>query len=348
MRKITIITLLISLAFAVSGCGGKGGLAASGQQSAGSGCTYDFPQAGFGFELPEGVEITKGYVSSYDMGEISYNGHISMGWPVYWNFTEDELDNLTEADYDKVHTGTSFMILCSGEGRDFEKTKADYIAQIEKETGETISDEEIASLDELVLIHQEGDYTWYLAKNDKTEDIPEENQKEYDAFFDATDEIVKNMKFYEPQIWRGGDEGTAISFTTTDLDGNAVDSKDLFAQNKITMINIWGTYCGPCIEEMPELEEISRDYADKGVGVVGLVVDVTEGNDSKLSEANDIIRDTGVTYMNIKAWDGFTDQLSAPGTPTTYFVDSNGKLVGDPIVGANIMKYRQTLDDLSK
>jgi len=54
----------------------------------------------------------------------------------------------------------------------------------------------------------------------------------------------------------------------------------------------------------------------------------------------------GVTYQNLKAWDGFKDQLAAPGTPTTYFVGSNGNLVGDPIVGANVMKYRQTLDEL--
>ena len=58
-------------------------------------------------------------------------------------------------------------------------------------------------------------------------------------------------------------DGSSISFQTTDLDGNAVDSKDLFAKNKITMINIWGTYCGPCVEEMPEIEVISKEYADK-------------------------------------------------------------------------------------
>ena len=140
--------------------------------------------------------------------------------------------------------------------------------------------------------------------------------------------------------------GSSISFQTTDLDGNAVDSKELFAKNKITMINIWGTYCGPCVEEMPEIEVISKEYADKGAAVVGLVVDVTEADDSKLADAHDIVKDTGVTYLNLKAWDGSNSQLAAPGTPTTYFVDSEGNLVGDPIVGANVAKYRETLDGL--
>ena len=141
--------------------------------------------------------------------------------------------------------------------------------------------------------------------------------------------------------------GTSISFKTTDLDGNAVDSKELFAQNKITMINIWGTYCGPCVEEMPEIEVISKEYADKGVAVAGLVVDVTESDDSKLADAHDIVKDTGVTYLNLKAWDGSGDQLPAPGTPTTYFVESDGNLVGNPVVGASVDKYRQTLDELT-
>jgi thiol-disulfide isomerase/thioredoxin len=133
--------------------------------------------------------------------------------------------------------------------------------------------------------------------------------------------------------------GSGISFKTTDLEGNAVDSKELFAKNKVTMINIWGTYCGPCVEEMPELEQMSKEYADKGAAIVGLVVDVTEADDSKLAEAKSIVKDTGVTYVNLKAWDGFKDQLAAPGTPTTYFVDSNGNIVGTPIVGALPEEY---------
>ena len=141
-------------------------------------------------------------------------------------------------------------------------------------------------------------------------------------------------------------DGSSISFQTTDLDGNAVDSKELFAKNKITMINIWGTYCGPCVEEMPEIEVISKEYADKGAAVAGLVVDVTETDDSKLADAEDIVKTTGVTYLNLKAWDGSNSQLPAPGTPTTYFVDSEGNLVGDPIVGANVAKYREALDGL--
>ncbi|MBQ6370059.1 MAG: TlpA family protein disulfide reductase [Firmicutes bacterium] len=356
MKKKTVlagILLAMSLMFVLAGCGGseKAETEAGDTQETqpvGSGCAYDFPKTGFGFDLPEGVEITKGSIDPYDIGEIQYGSNLSMAWPVYWNCTEEERASLTEADADKVHTGGSFMIFCSGDGRDLEQTKQAYATQIKEETGEELSEEEIALLDEFEQIHQEGEYTWYVLKQPKSEGIPKDYQAEYDAFYDATDEILKNMTFYVPQVWRGGSDGSDVRFEATDLDGNAVDSEGLFSQNKITMINIWGTYCGPCINEMPELQKIHQEYADKGVTVVGLVIDVPEGNDAQLAEAKSIIKDTGVTYLNLRAWEGYNEQLAAPAVPTTYFVDSQGKLVGDPIVGANVTKYRSTLEEFLK
>lgn len=77
------------------------------------------------------------------------------------------------------------------------------------------------------------------------------------------------MKFYTPQAWTGTAEGADVAFETTDLDGNPVNSAQLFSQNKITMINIWATTCGPCIEEMPELEKMNQEFQKKGGAIVG-------------------------------------------------------------------------------
>ena len=55
----------------------------------------------------------------------------------------------------------------------------------------------------------------------------------------------------------------AVIFETTDIDGNQVSSADIFSQHKITMVNIWGTFCGPCIDEMPDLEVLSGRLAEK-------------------------------------------------------------------------------------
>ena len=69
--------------------------------------------------------------------------------------------------------------------------------------------------------------------------------------------------------------GDLIAFDTSDLDGNKV-TEALFADNRVTMINIWGTFCPPCIREMPDLGQLSTDYKAKGVQLVGVVIDALD------------------------------------------------------------------------
>ena len=68
-----------------------------------------------------------------------------------------------------------------------------------------------------------------------------------------------------------------------------------------------------------------------------------------LQEAQAIVKDTGVTYLNLCSWDGFDEMLACIGTPTTYFVDSHGKLLGEPVLGAYPEKYKEFMEEyLSK
>lgn len=60
-----------------------------------------------------------------------------------------------------------------------------------------------------------------------------------------------------------------ISFETTDLDGNVVRSADVFKGHRLTMVNVWGTFCGPCIGEMPELEKLNYRLKQKDCAIVG-------------------------------------------------------------------------------
>ena len=136
-----------------------------------------------------------------------------------------------------------------------------------------------------------------------------------------------------------------ISFESTDLDGNVISSEELFAENPVTMVNVWGTFCGPCIEEMPEIEQINKEYAEQGAAVCGLVCDMPEGDDSLLQDALDIIDETGVTYLNLYWSSDMESQLNVTAVPTTFFVDSEGNLLGEPIVGADPDSYREALDE---
>ncbi len=135
-------------------------------------------------------------------------------------------------------------------------------------------------------------------------------------------------------------EGPGImgEFETQDLYGTTL-TQDIFAEYDITMVNIWGTYCPPCIEEMPHLGELSTEYAENGVQIVGLVIDVL-GMDGNVDEtqkelAVDIIDSTGAHYTHILPSEEMNSLLSqTTAVPTTFFVDSEGRQVGMTYVGS--------------
>ena len=130
------------------------------------------------------------------------------------------------------------------------------------------------------------------------------------------------------------------TFTTKQLDGTNAD-QTIFAANKLTMVNIWGTYCGPCLYEMPYLGELAAEYADKGFGIVGIPVNIAafDGsvNASLFQEAKDIVTETGANYPHlVPSREMIINKLqNVMYVPETVFVDSEGKQVGESVVGAH-------------
>ncbi|MCR5343422.1 MAG: redoxin domain-containing protein [Butyrivibrio sp.] len=139
--------------------------------------------------------------------------------------------------------------------------------------------------------------------------------------------------------------GRQLSFVTQDLDGNVVSSEDLFAPCEITMVNVWATWCGFCVGELSELEQINDRLAAKNCQIVGVCADV-EDEDS-LNEATALLQENGVTYTNLITWDEWYETLDmSEGCPTSFFVNSNGELVGNPISGALVDEYEDYIDAL--
>lgn len=122
------------------------------------------------------------------------------------------------------------------------------------------------------------------------------------------------------------------TFTTETLDGEEV-TQDIFAEADLTMVNIWGTFCGPCINEMPDLGEISREYEDKGFQIIGMLCDVTEAGDETALE---IVNETQADYMHVVASDDLMSGILqyVTNVPTTIFVDSEGNMVGEAQLGS--------------
>ena len=125
-------------------------------------------------------------------------------------------------------------------------------------------------------------------------------------------------------------ESGKVVFTAKDLDGKEFTSEQVFKDNKITMVNVWATYCPPCINEMPMLETLSKKFSEGGYGLIGIIAD----GDTKSKDAKEIIKATGVTYPNICLNEDLQRLLQIQVTPTTYFVDKKGNILGEPIYGA--------------
>ena len=140
------------------------------------------------------------------------------------------------------------------------------------------------------------------------------------------------------------------AFEGKDLDGNTVKSSELFSKNAVTVVNFWFTTCNPCVGELSELDALNKELAKKGGALIGVNTFTLDGDETAISEAKDVLAKKGVTYQNVYfASDGeagkFTTNIFA--YPTTYVVDRNGNIVGDPIVGAiTEKKQAETLQKL--
>lgn len=127
------------------------------------------------------------------------------------------------------------------------------------------------------------------------------------------------------------------AFEGKDLDGGKVKSDRLFSGNSVTVVNFWFTTCSPCVGELGELDKLNRQLAEKGGAVVGVNTFTLDGDKTAISEAKEILEKKKASYRNIWfASDSEAGKFTSGiySYPTTYVVDRNGNIVGEPIVGA--------------
>ena len=157
------------------------------------------------------------------------------------------------------------------------------------------------------------------------------------------DEYLAGIEFVElqlPKVQKAADiDASAFgALTLQDVNGEKVKLSDVFAKNKLTMVDIWKTDCTVCVQEMPGLEELSKQYADQGFGVLSVCVDVVDDDgsidDDLLYDAQDIVRTTGITYTTVLADKDFRCLTDVVSTPTVIWVDSEGNIVDGPQRGS--------------
>ena len=199
-----------------------------------------------------------------------------------------------------------------------------------------------------VLVRKYG-YVYLLKVMENSTDGMDD--EEIEVFRDCQKYIeksIRKIRIEEPVVKSGsgsGDNSLVFpQFESPTLDGTPV-TNDIFSGKDITMIHIWGTFCTPCIEEMPSLAEWVKSLP-KNVQVLGVVCDVGSLDDSSEKEAAEqIIKECGVEFPNVIASGGILTYLTAVQfVPTTIFVDSTGTIVGEAIVGARLEDYKKAVE----
>ena len=123
---------------------------------------------------------------------------------------------------------------------------------------------------------------------------------------------------------------------TEDLNGNKVDSS-IFSKYKLTVVNVWNTGCTPCVDEIPTLDKLNKEYEKKGVSIKGLLLESGVGlNDEEKKTVEDILKKAKSTYQQLTVSEDMLQDktLILQSFPTTFFVDKDGNIV-DSIEGSN-------------
>ena len=190
-------------------------------------------------------------------------------------------------------------------------------------------------------------YNFVWSYMNKAEGLTGEDQEIYDKLYEDLENVKKSIKVAKP-LSVDGESGAAakFDFDTKDIYGKDFSAKEYLAEHEYTIMNVWGTFCGPCKAEMPDLAKVYEEYKDK-IGFLGVVSDVAP-EDDKMSDAmkqnrddiialgKRIIEDKGCAYPNLIPTQEMNDKFLAAvtGYPTTFVLDKEGNIVGSPIIGA--------------
>ena len=150
-----------------------------------------------------------------------------------------------------------------------------------------------------------------------------------------------------PDVYPMGDE-IFKGIESYDLNGNKVNDK-IFKGKKLTMVNIWGTFCSACISEMPNLQALSEEYADKDFQIIGIVCDTYADDEARIKLAKEICKDTGAEYVSIVASASLDAAIldTVMSVPTTFFLNEKGEQFDQNYIGSKgVERWRAIIDSI--
>ena len=299
---------------------------------------------GIRMDLSEVVANAKGALLTYPIGAFDDDRNI-YAMPIYYIAMPKEEASAILYDTDasaeetkKLNERQTIVHVIVASAVDYDQTLKVLSEKLEIDYSEQFARAEV--------IGTADGYTFYaIPERDekKLSAFDEEYLAEYDKLQQELFDVEKSATLFAPVDPAKKMTGQKLEFTTTDLDGNTVTSKELFAANEITVVNCWGLWCGNCMKEMAELKKFHDKIQEKGCGVVGLEYEAN-WDDAVVKNSKDALNGFGITYPNVMIPEELVEELL--GFPTTFFVDKEGTVLCMPITGAHVDKYESALESL--
>lgn len=156
------------------------------------------------------------------------------------------------------------------------------------------------------------------------------------------DSVETDVNSTEPQ------EPYVLTFTASTIDGEEMSS-DILSESKLTMINVWATYCNPCLKEMPDLGEIAASYDKADFQLIGIVSDVNDrSSDKEIQNAKDLIAQTKANFPHLLLNESLYMNLvgAVDSVPTTFFLNNKGEMLGYLIGAREKESWVAIIDEL--
>ena len=199
---------------------------------------------------------------------------------------------------------------------------------------------------------KDGKYSYYLSVNSTadaetieelkqtTVEITEKKERPENGFVLSEKSDLENTMAFSTDSQNVATDLSNLQ--TMDIDGKEFSGKD-FSDYDLTMVNVFATWCSPCVQEIPDLAEIQKEMKDKGVNIVGVVTDTVDqtGENKEALEKAKLIRERSKAEYPFLMPDksNFNGRLSGiQAFPETFFVDKKGQIVGETYSGSHNKK----------
>ena len=179
----------------------------------------------------------------------------------------------------------------------------------------------------------DGDPVRWFSETEQSTVTSDASSSETSAADTSSSEADSSADVVDEAYWE-----KIMFYSVSDIDKREMRFGDLIGKNKVTMVNVWGTFCGPCINEMPDIEELYEQYKGEGFGVVGLTCDIMNGSSidkGALKDALEIKKDLGITYPLLIETAELDAKFPTQYVPATFFLNKDGKVIDEGYVGAN-------------